>query len=233
MKMKEVCAATGLTERAVRFYVQEQLVNPQSQRRGGRTWLDFSEPDVERLRAIGILRKAGFTIDEIRSMGQDFPNNAPGAAFALRRRLQEAIDASERLRRIDTAQADGLESYASLLEAEVKDQPLPDYDGPCTRQIDIDAWHDRVEWLLMLGAVWLFWRLYNGAVDLLSDRFTLLSIAFWNPLVYFLLFVILPLPIAIVLGSGAGKWLCRHFEYVPCEEKSLPNRQALLMFAQS
>ena len=42
MKMKEVCTATGLTERAVRFYVQEQLVTPQSQQRGGRTWLDFS-----------------------------------------------------------------------------------------------------------------------------------------------------------------------------------------------
>lgn len=105
MKMKEVCAAAGLTERAVRFYVQEQLVSPQSQRRGGRTWLDFSEADVERLHAIGTLRKAGFTIDEIRSMGRDFQNNAPAAAFALRRRLQEAIDAYERLRRIDTAQA--------------------------------------------------------------------------------------------------------------------------------
>lgn len=215
MKMKEVCAATGLTERAVRFYVQEQLVTPQAQRRGGRTWLDFSEEDVERLRAVGTLRKAGFTIDEIRSMGQDFQKNAPGASFALRRRLQEAIEAYERLRRIDTAQADGLEGYASLLEAEVKGQPLPDSDRPCTRHVDIDAWHDRVEWLLMLGAVFLFWLLYNNIVDLLSDRFALLSIAFWNPLVYFLLFAVLPLPIALVLGSRVGKWLCRHFEYVP------------------
>lgn len=215
MKMKEVCAATGLTERAVRFYVQEQLVTPQAQRRGGCTWLDFSETDVDRLRAVGTLRKAGFTIDEVRSMVQDFQKSAPSAAFALRRRLQEAIDVYERLRRIDTAQADSLESYASLLEAEVEGQPLPDSDGHCARHIDIDTWHDRVEWLLMLGAVWLFWRLYNGTVDLLSDRFTLLSIAFWNPLVYFLLFVILPLPIALVLGSRAGKWLCRHFEYVP------------------
>lgn len=215
MKMKEVCTSTGLTERAVRFYVQEQLVSPQSQRRGGRTWLDFSEEDVERLCAIGTLRKAGFTIDEIRSMGQDFQNNAPSAAFALRHRLQEAIDAYERLRYIDTAQADNLEGYASLIEHEVKSQPFPDSDRPCVRYVDLDAWHDRIEWLLMLGSVYLFWRLYNNVVDLLSDHLTLLSIAFWNPLVYFLLFVILPLPIALILGSKAGKWLCRHFEYVP------------------
>ena len=215
MKMKEVCTATGLTERAVRFYVQEQLVTPQSQQRGGRTWLDFSEANVERLRAIGTLRKAGFTIDEIRSMGRDFSNNAPNAAFHLRRRLQEAIDAYERLRHIDVAQADGLEGYASLLEREVNGRPIPDSDRPRVRHVDLDTWHDRIEWLLMLGAAFLFWLLYNNIVDLLSDRFALLSIAFWNPLVYFLLFVILPLPIALILGSKAGKWLCRHFEYVP------------------
>lgn len=215
MKMKEVCTATGLTERAVRFYVQEQLVTPQSQQRGGRTWLDFSEANVERLRAIGTLRKAGFTIDEIRSMGRDFPNNAPNAAFQLRRWLQEAIDAYERLRHIDVAQADDLEGYASLLEREVSGRPIPDSDRPRVRHVDLDTWHDRIEWLLMLGSVFLFWLLYNNIVDLLSDRFALLSIAFWNPLVYFLLFVILPLPIALILGSKAGKWLCRHFEYVP------------------
>ena len=115
MKMKEVCTATGLTERAVRFYVQEQLVTPQAQRRGGRTWLDFSEADVERLKAIATLRKAGFTVEEIRSMGEDFSQNAPNAAFALRQRLQAAIDAYDRLRFTDTAQADNLEDYAALL----------------------------------------------------------------------------------------------------------------------
>ena len=35
MKMKEVCTASGLTERAVRFYVQEGLAAPDAQRRGG------------------------------------------------------------------------------------------------------------------------------------------------------------------------------------------------------
>lgn len=84
MKMKDVCKATGLSERAVRFYVQEQLVIPQSQRRSGRTWLDFSEEDVKRLRAIAVLRKAGFTIEEIRSMGLDYqklPRSLCGSVF--------------------------------------------------------------------------------------------------------------------------------------------------------
>ena len=91
MKIKEVCVQTGLTERAVRFYVQEKLVVPLAQRRGGRTWLDFSPADVDRLKAISTLRKAGFTLEEIRSMTHDFRKNAPEAAFALRQRLRESI----------------------------------------------------------------------------------------------------------------------------------------------
>ena len=95
MKMKEVCTACGLTERAVRFYVQEGLAAPDAQRRGGRTWLDFSPADVERLKAIATLRRAGFTVEELRAMTKDFPQAAPEAAFALRRRLWERLDAYE------------------------------------------------------------------------------------------------------------------------------------------
>ena len=46
MKMKEVCIQTGLTERAVRFYVQEKLVVPLAQRRGGRALVGFSPSHV-------------------------------------------------------------------------------------------------------------------------------------------------------------------------------------------
>ena len=105
MKMKEVCTACGLTERAVRFYVQEGLAAPDAQRRGGRTWLDFSPADVERLKAIATLRRAGFTVEELRAMTKDFPQAAPEAAFALRRRLRERLEAYERVCQSDLALA--------------------------------------------------------------------------------------------------------------------------------
>lgn len=212
MKMKEVCAQTGLTERAVRFYVQEKLVVPLAQRRGGRTWLDFSPNHVDRLRAIATLRKAGFTLEEIRFMTADFQKNASGAAFALRQRLQAAIDAYDKLRFTDTAQADSLEGYAALLEREVKGRPIPESDrilGPRHR------WDSVVETACMLAAAALMFRLYIVLLDHFSDYFVLLYVAAWNPLIFFLLFAVLPLPIALVLGSKAGKWLCRHLEYIP------------------
>ena len=206
MKMKEVCIATGLTERAVRFYVQEQLVIPQSQRRGGRTWLDFSPADVDRLRAIAVLRKAGFTLEEIRSMAQDFPQNAPDAAFALRHRLQAAIDAYDRLRFTDTTQADNLEDYAALLVREVACRSLPSTDQ--YRPATWLNWESIWENLCMVLA-------YACLVNALSGFSDLFFFAFMNILVLILPFVIFVLPIALVLGSKAGKWLYQHFEYIP------------------
>ena len=212
MKMKEVCARTGLTERAVRFYVQEGLVSPASQRRGGRTWLDFDEADVARLKAVAALRKAGFTLEEIRGMGTDFRQNAPAAAFALRQRLREAIEAHQRLARTDPVQAEDLEGYAALLEREVRDRPLPpsDQKRPASRL----NWPDIVEWASMAVCALAMFRLYVwllGRPPWPPALYALLA----NPLTFFLAFAILPLPVALVLGSRVGKWLCRHFEYVP------------------
>ena len=212
MKMKEVCAQTGLTERAVRFYVQEKLVVPLAQRRGGRTWLDFSPADVDRLKAISTLRKAGFTLEELRAMIEDFQKNASGAAFSLRQRLQAAIDAYDKLRFTDTAQANGLEDYAALLEREVKGRPIPESDRVHGNP---DGWFAGAEAFCMVWAVYFMFRRYVFLLDHFSDYFVLLYVAAWNPLVFFLLFAVIPLPIALVLGSKAGKWICRHLEYIP------------------
>ena len=82
------------------------------------TWLALHGAGKDRILDVvnSLYYHIDFTIDEIRSMGRDFQNNAPAVAFALRRRLQEAIDAYDKLRFTDTARADDLEDYAALLE---------------------------------------------------------------------------------------------------------------------
>lgn len=211
MKMKEVCARTGLTERAVRFYVQEGLLCPSAQRRGGRTWLDFSEPDVARLRAIATLRRTGFSVEEIRAMSMDFPQNAPLAAFALKKRLQKVIDSCQRLARADPIQAEDLESYAALLERDVRDLPLPPSDRKKT-ETRLN-WPDIIEWTSMAVCTFLMFLLYVRLVDWLILDFDLPALL-TNPLTVILAFVVLPLPAALVLGSRLGRWLYQHFEYV-------------------
>lgn len=212
MKIKEVCAQTGLTERAVRFYIQQKLFTPQAQRRGGRTWLDFSPADVDRLKAIATLRKAGFTLEEIRAMTQNYQTNAAGAAFALRQRLRESIASYERLCGTDTGEADNLEDYAALLEREVKSTPLPRRDFRPASRLN---WESILETLCMVLCVLGALRLYAFLWDVLSDVSALIAFAAWNLLMVILPFLVFILPIALVAGSKLGKWIYRHFEYVP------------------
>ncbi len=72
MKMKEVTEKTGLTDRAVRLYIDEGLALPNIEESySGRKSINFSESDVERLKNVALLRKAGFSIADIKSMVDD------------------------------------------------------------------------------------------------------------------------------------------------------------------
>ncbi len=67
MKIKEVSEKTDLTERAIRLYIDNGLVSPAfNESYTGRRNVDFSSKDVETLKNISILRKAGFSIGEIK-----------------------------------------------------------------------------------------------------------------------------------------------------------------------
>ncbi len=69
MKIKEVIKKTGLTDRAIRLYIENDLVKPEcDENYNGRKSIDFSENDVEQLKNIALLRKADFSIQEIRAL---------------------------------------------------------------------------------------------------------------------------------------------------------------------
>ena len=69
MKIKEVSEKTELTERAIRLYIENGLVAPNvNESYSGRRNIEFSEEDVERLKSISVLRKAGFSIAQIKLM---------------------------------------------------------------------------------------------------------------------------------------------------------------------
>ena len=69
MKMKEVITETGLTDRAIRLYIENGLVSPScSENYAGRKNIEFTAEDVAKLNNIATLRKAGFSIGEIKLM---------------------------------------------------------------------------------------------------------------------------------------------------------------------
>ena len=71
MKMKDVLEQTGLTDRAVRLYMENSLISPScNESYAGRKNIEFSEEDVEALKNVATLRKAGFSINEIKLLKQ-------------------------------------------------------------------------------------------------------------------------------------------------------------------
>ncbi len=67
MKIKEVMERTGLTDRAIRLYIANDLVCPScTASYSGRKNFEFGEADVEALQKIALLRKADFSIEQIK-----------------------------------------------------------------------------------------------------------------------------------------------------------------------
>ena len=77
LKMREVCQLTGLTERAVRLYIQEELIRPEVRDGIHNKAYFFSVDNVETLRNISTLRNAGFSISDIKLMLEDATNISP------------------------------------------------------------------------------------------------------------------------------------------------------------
>lgn len=67
MKIKDVIKKTDLTDRAIRLYMENGLVSPAcNENYAGRKNIEFSDDDVTELCNIATLRKAGFSISEIK-----------------------------------------------------------------------------------------------------------------------------------------------------------------------
>jgi DNA-binding transcriptional MerR regulator len=68
MLIKEICAATKLTKKAIEYYIEQGLLSPHILENGYR---DFSVDDLDKLIKISILRKLGLGIDDIKSVLSD------------------------------------------------------------------------------------------------------------------------------------------------------------------
>ncbi|MBQ4105393.1 MAG: MerR family transcriptional regulator, partial [Clostridia bacterium] len=67
MKIKEVIAKTGLTDRAIRLYIENGLVTPNNEKSyTGRNNYNFTQSDVEVFEQIALLRKADFSLEQIK-----------------------------------------------------------------------------------------------------------------------------------------------------------------------
>lgn len=132
MKIKEVIEKTGLTDRAVRFYIDEGLVLPDIEESySGRKSIDFSEKDVERLNNVATLRKAGFSVADIKSIVDD--NST--AKNIIEKFIEQAendighkTEIVEKLKGVSFDEEVTLEKICSSLSETVEEKQMPSED---------------------------------------------------------------------------------------------------------
>lgn len=128
MKLKELCQRTGLSHKTIRLYEEKELFHPQKETRNGRIYREYSEEDVQTLLVVASLRKAWFTMEEIRRMQRD-----PAAIaeilpqyrqwlYAQKRQLDGLIAAADKLAGQDI---DSVAALSAGIETETKHLPLP------------------------------------------------------------------------------------------------------------
>ncbi len=115
MKIKTVSEITGLTARAIRVYIDEQLIAPRfTENYLGRRAFDFSEEDVSALQNIATLRKYGFSIDEIRNILLDAQNSIAIIENVKQRTKTQMEEYSERLSVLSRVEDNKAYSIAEL-----------------------------------------------------------------------------------------------------------------------
>lgn len=139
MRIKAVCEATGLTDRTVRYYIEEGLISPvYTENYLGRKTFDFTEGDITALNDIAVLRKFGFSIPEIREMLLN-TEEIPRIINDLRERKQAHIDEETRLlqalSRLSTTHSYTVPELADSLSEPVANTPLPAEDRSLLKRI--------------------------------------------------------------------------------------------------
>lgn len=129
MKIKTVCELTGLTDRSVRYYIEEHLITPAyTENYLGRKSFDFSAEDVQLLKNISVFRKFGFSIAEIKQMLINPAMIFPIAKKLLERKQATLDEASAHiliLLQLDKHHHYTLTEFANHLSTTVVNNTLP------------------------------------------------------------------------------------------------------------
>ncbi len=132
MKIKTVTEITGLTDRAVRLYIDSGLVSPEiTENHAGRKSIEFSESDVALLKKIALLRKAGFAIADIRALLSDETQARCVISTFIKNVETEIENKAEIVARLKSIEADSVinaDKVCEALSATVSAVKVPDED---------------------------------------------------------------------------------------------------------
>lgn len=131
MKIKEVIQQTGLTDRAVRLYIDNGLLNPSiTESYSGRKSIDFTEGDVRQLNNVAMLRKAGFSITDIKSIieNNETKNIIQKHIDTMQKEINDKAEIVEKLRSIPLDRDVTIDEICTSLSSTVEENEIPSED---------------------------------------------------------------------------------------------------------
>lgn len=172
LKIKEVITKTGLTDRAIRLYIENGLVTPENQKSyTGRNNFHFTEADIDCFEQIALLRKADFSLEQIKTLKL--------GGEAARKVLLEYLTVKnesvvtgqkivEALKDFPAQESVTIESVCEKIKESIENAPLPDADKKATKSEQIEKWLMRIPSIILL-VVW--GRLGRGMLITYSEDF--------------------------------------------------------------
>lgn len=129
MKIKNVCEKTGLTDRTVRYYIEEGLISPAyTENYLGRKSFDFSDEDIAELNNIATLRNFDFSIEEIKGMLFD-PTSSPAIIRETKERLTANLMLNQKkVYALSSLNGDRIYTVAELAETLAKPEDIAPSD---------------------------------------------------------------------------------------------------------
>ena len=128
MKIKDVIERTGLTDRAIRLYIDNGLFNPSIEESySGRKSIDFSESDIVQLNNIAMLRKAGFSLADIKNIidKTDIEEIIRRYIEETKSEINHKTEIVEKLKNISFDEEVTIETICGSLSATVEKNEIP------------------------------------------------------------------------------------------------------------
>ena len=157
MKIKEVISQTGLTDRAIRLYIENGLVTPENQKSyAGRNNYNFSQADIECFEQIALLRKADFSLEQIKTLKL---GGEPAREVLLEylTAKQESVVIGQKiveaLKDFPAEETVTMENICAKIKESMENTPLPESDRKETIEERVEKWLMRIPAIIFL-AVW-------------------------------------------------------------------------------
>ena len=124
MKINDLEKILDVKRSSIFYYEREGLLAP---RREENNYREYSEDDLRRLKTVVVLRKLGFTVEEIRALldrDKALPDVLPGVIARLEAQAAELSEAADLCRAMDR-QGVTMDSFdPDAMEVDSVDEPL-------------------------------------------------------------------------------------------------------------